>query len=256
MDRLANKVAIVTGAADGIGLAIAEAFTREGARVVMCDINGAKCRRESARINAAKVLTIPVECSVANTLEMENLIKTTVRQYGKIDILVNNAAIGISSNIMAMKEEDWDNLMDINLKGVFRGIKLVLPHMIKQGSGSVITISSVQAHRSWDDWTAYAGAKGALLSMTRNLAGQFGEHNIRFNTISPGAIMTPMNERRIAEEGAEFLQKSVAQSAMKRMGKAEEIAMTAVFLASDEAPFITGEDIKVDGGLCVLPRYL
>ena len=147
-------------------------------------------------------------------------------------------------------------LMNTNLKSIYRTIKLVLPHMIKQRSGSVINISSTQAFRSWHDWTAYAAAKGAILSMTNRLAGQFGEYNVRFNSISPGAILTPMNEKRAREEGPEFLIKSEAMHAMKRMGTPHEVAMTAVFLASEEAGFITGEDIKVDGGLCTLPRYI
>ena len=128
--------------------------------------------------------------------------------------------------------------------------------MVKQRSGSVINISSTQAFRSWNNWTAYAGAKGAMLSMTNQLAGQFGEYNVRFNSISPGAILTPMNEERAKTEGADFFAKSEAMHAMKRMGSSMEVAMTAVFLASDEAGFITGEDIKVDGGLCTLPRYI
>ena len=256
MNRLNKKVAIVTGAADGIGLAISQAFAQEQAIVVMSDINEKKCKTESDLINAKGGHTYPMRCSVAITPDMEALVQTTIEKYGQIDVLVNNAAIGLSKNITEMSEEDWDNLMNVNLKGVFRGIKLALPHMLAKKAGSVITISSVQAYRSWDDWTGYASAKGALLSMTRQLAGQFGENNIRFNTISPGATMTPLNERRIAEEGEAFLKKSINQAAMKRMGKAEEVAMTAVFLASDESSFITGEDIKVDGGLSILPRYM
>ena len=128
--------------------------------------------------------------------------------------------------------------------------------MIKQRSGCVITLSSLQAFRSWDNWTAYAAAKGAILSMSNQLAGQFGHENVRFNTISPGAILTPMNEKRIDDEGEQFLQGSIQQSAMLRMGESDEVAMTAVFLASNEAKFITGEDIRIDGGLSSLPRYL
>ncbi|MEM9142985.1 MAG: SDR family oxidoreductase, partial [Bacteroidota bacterium] len=115
---------------------------------------------------------------------------------------------------------------------------------------------SVQAFRSWDNWTAYAAAKGALVAMSNQLAGQFGHQNIRFNTISPGAILTPMNQTRIKNEGEEFLKASIQQAAMLRMGEAKEVAMTAVFLASDEARFLTGEDIKIDGGLTSLPRYV
>ncbi len=174
----------------------------------------------------------------------------------KLHWLVNNAAIGIAGNIMEMPEADWDLLMNINLKSIYRTIKASLPSMIKQKSGSLINLSSTQAFRSWHNWTAYAAAKGAILSMTNQLAGQFGEYNVRFNSISPGAILTPMNEKRATEEGPDYFAKSAAMHAVKRMGTPLEVAMAAVFLASDEAGFITGEDIKVDGGLCTLPRYI
>ena len=256
MRRLENKIAIVTGAAEGIGLAISQAFAREGATVIMSDINIEKCTKETEKIKVGGYKAKSIKCDVGNSMDVESLIQKTVKQFERIDILVNNAGVALGGNVAEMKDDEWDELMNINLKGVFRGIKMATPYMKKQGSGSVISISSVQAFRSWDDWTAYAGAKGGINAMTRQLAGQFGEFNIRFNTISPGAIMTPLNENRIELEGEEFLEKSIQQSAMKRMGTAEEVAMTAVFLASDESSFITGEDIKVDGGLCCLPRYI
>ena len=127
--------------------------------------------------------------------------------------------------------------------------------MITQRSGSIINISSTQAIRSWKDWTAYAAAKGAMLSMTRQLAGQFGENNIRFNSISPGAILTPMNAKRAETEGPDFFKKSEQMHALQRMGTPEEVASTAIFLASDESSFITGADLLVDGGLSTLARY-
>lgn len=254
--RLKGKVAIVTGAADGIGLAISNAFVTEGCIVVMADVNITKCEVEAERLSKQGFSVKPVKCDVGNSQEVTNLVKVTIDQFSQIDILVNNAAVAISGNILDMPEEDWDKIMNVNLKSVFRGVRAVLPHMISQKSGSIITLSSVQAFRSWDNWTAYAAAKGAILSMTNQLAGQFGDQNVRFNTISPGAILTPLNEKRINEEGEQFLKSSVNQSAMLRMGEATEVAMTAVFLASDEARFLTGEDIKVDGGLTSLPRYM
>lgn len=254
--RLNNKVAIVTGAANGIGLAISEAFAKEGAIVLMADTDELKLAEEASRLleNGNRVQAIT--CDVGSTEEVNNLINIAITSVGRIDILVNNAAVAIGGNIMEMPEEDWDKLMNINLKSIFRTIKAALPFMIKQGGGSVINISSTQAVRSWHNWTAYAGAKGAMLSITQQLSGQFGEYNVRFNSISPGAILTPMNAKRAAAEGPDFFAKSKAMHAMNRMGTPEEVAMTAVFLASDEAGFITGEDIKVDGGLCTLPRYI
>ena len=256
MKRLENKIAIITGAASGIGLAISQAFAKEGATVIMSDINIEKCKKETEKLKAQGFKAKSLKCDVRNSNDVASLIEKTVSHFERIDILVNNAGIAMGRKVTEMHDDDWDELMNINLKGVFRGIKMATPYMIKQRSGSVISISSVQAFRSWDDWTAYAGAKGGINAMTRQLAGQFGEFNIRFNTISPGAIMTPLNEKRIELEGEEFLEKSIQQSAMKRMGTSDEVAMTALFLASDESSFITGEDIKVDGGLCCLPRYI
>lgn len=256
MDRLKGKIAIVTGAANGIGLAISQAFVREGASVVMCDIDELKCNEEANKLAKNGGSATSYVCDVGVTKDVQLVVDKTVAEFGRIDILVNNAAVAVSRDIREMSESDWDHLMNINLKSVFRGIKFALPHMIERQSGSVITLSSVQAFRSWDNWTAYAAAKGAIIAMNNQLAGQFGHHNVRFNTISPGAILTPMNEKRIEQEGAQFLEKSIRQSALLRMGNPEEVAMTAVFLASDEAGFITGEDIKIDGGLTSLPRYL
>jgi NAD(P)-dependent dehydrogenase (short-subunit alcohol dehydrogenase family) len=254
--RLKNKVAIITGAANGIGLAIAETFAGNGAVVISSDTNEEKCKAEMQRIAEKGTVVRAVKCDVGITDDVNRLINNTIAEFGKIDILVNNAAIPIGGNIMEMPETDWDLLMNINLKSIFRTIKVALPHMIKQRSGSIINISSTQAFRSWHNWTAYAAAKGAILSMTNQLAGQFGEYNIRFNSISPGAILTPLNEARAKKEGPGFFEKSAAMHALNRMGTPEEVAMTALFLASDEATFITGEDIKVDGGLCTLPRYI
>lgn len=254
--RLKNKVAIITGAANGIGLAISDAFAKEGAIVIAGDINENKCKAEAERLSKEGAIVRAIKCDVGLTDDVERLINSAITEFGRIDVLVNNAAIALNGNIMEMPEADWDMLMNTNLKSIYRTIKAALPYMIKQRSGSVINISSTQAYRSWHNWTAYAGAKGAILSMTNQLAGQFGEYNVRFNSISPGAILTPMNEKRVAEEGREFLIKSEAMHAMKRMGTPQEVAMTAVFLASDEAGFITGEDIIVDGGLCTLPRYI
>ncbi len=154
-----------------------------------------------------------------------------------------------------MSEDDWNMVLNTNLSSAFRFIKEVLPYMMAQGSGSVINMASTQAHRSWHNWTAYAAAKGALISMTVQLAGQFGANNIRFNSISPGTIATSMLQKRIAEEGEDLLQNSINMHAMERLGKPEEVAAVALLLASDEASFINGTDIKVDGGLCTLPRY-
>ncbi|WP_242202012.1 SDR family NAD(P)-dependent oxidoreductase [Aestuariivivens insulae] len=256
MDRLKNKVSIVTGAADGIGLAISQSFAKEGAIVVMADINNEKCSREAKKIVKEGHQAVALACDVGKMNSVNQTVDYCLDKYGRVDVLVNNAAVSISGNIMEMSEEDWDYLMNINLKGVFRCIKACLPSMISNRNGSVINIASGQAHRSWNDWTAYATAKGGMISMTTQLAGQFGDMNIRFNTISPGAILTPMAEERIKTEGEDYVKGSEFQASMLRFGEPIEVALTAVFLASDESSFITGDDLKVDGGLTSLPRYM
>jgi 3-oxoacyl-[acyl-carrier protein] reductase len=253
--RLNHKLAIVTGAANGIGLSICQSFVREGAIVIASDIDEMTCKAEVEKLHGAGSIIFAHRCDVGSTQEVKRLVDLVLEEFKRVDILINNAAVAIGGNIISMTEDDWDRLMNINLKSIFRTIKAVLPTMINQRSGSIINISSTQAMRSWKDWTAYAAAKGAMLSMTRQLAGQFGENNIRFNTISPGAILTPMNARRSESEGLEFLRQSEQMHALRRMGKPEEVAATAVFLGSDESAFITGADLRVDGGISVLPRY-
>lgn len=256
MGRLNNKVVIVTGAAEGIGLAISQAFSKEGATVVMSDVNFDKCQDEAKLLLEKGADVHAKKCDVGKSEEVNQLIADTFKEHHKIDVLINNAAVAISGNIIEMPETDWDTIMNINLKSIFRTIKAALPIMLKQGAGSIINISSTQAFRSWDNWTAYAGAKGAMISITNQLAGQYGDKGVRFNTISPGAIMTPLNEKRVKNEGEGFLEASKKMSPLGRMGTGNEVAMTAVFLASDESAFITGTDIVVDGGLSSLPRYI
>lgn len=256
MERLNNKVAIVTGSANGIGLAISEAFAKAGANVVMGDINMEKCKQEADRLLKQNLKVFPLICDVGNTDSVNQMVKTCIQKLGKIDVLVNNAAAAISGKITEMSDEEWDRLMNVNLKGAFRCIRACLPFMISAENGSIINMSSTQAHRSWDNWTAYAAAKGGLLSMTKQLAGQFGPENIRVNCISPGTILTPMAATRVKAEGEKFLKASQGQASMLRHGNPMEVAMAAVFLASDESSFITGDDLKVDGGLSILPRYM
>lgn len=254
--KLNNKTAIVTGAASGIGLAISEKFVKEGASVVMGDILNKKCKTEAKRLSdEGPGEALAVHCDVGKTDDVESMVKDAINEFSSIEILVNNAAIAKGGNVMDMSEEDWNDVLNTNLSSVFRCIKAVLPHMIKQKSGSIINMASTQAHRSWNNWTAYAAAKGGILAMTNQLAGQFAPLNIRFNAISPGTIETPMLSQRMEEEGEELLEKSVQMHAMERLGRPEEVASLILFLASDDSAFITGEDIKIDGGLCTLPRY-
>ena len=189
--------------------------------------------------------------------DIRNLIETAVRKGGRLDILVNNAAISIGGMpVYEMTDEQWHRLIAVNLTSVFRGCKFALPHMIRQKSGSIINLASAQGHVGLDGWTAYAGAKGAIHSMTRQMAVEFGPHNVRVNSISPGTIATPMNEQVIAELGEHIARAWVKMHPIGRIGKPSEIAEAAVYLASDAAGFTTGTDLRVDGGLTAAPRFV
>ena len=257
MARLDGKTAVVTGGADGIGHAIADAMTREGAHVFVGDIDDAKGSAFVADLVKAGRKADYLHCDVSQEKDIAGLIAAAVEMTGRLDILVNNAAIAIGGMpVHEMTDEQWHRLIAVNLTSVFRGCKYALPHMIRQKSGSIINMASAQGHIGLDGWTAYAGAKGAVMSMTRQMAVEFGPHNVRVNSISPGTINTPMNEKVVADLGEKVARAWVKMHPIGRIGKPEEVAEAAVYLASDAAGFTTGIDLRVDGGLTAAPRYV
>jgi NAD(P)-dependent dehydrogenase (short-subunit alcohol dehydrogenase family) len=257
MGRLEGKVAVVTGAADGIGHAIAEGFAKEGAHVFLSDIDDRKGRAFAKALRDAGHAAEYVHCDVAEEKDIAGLIKAAMKKGGRLDVLVNNAAIAIGGMpVYEMTDEQWHRLIAVNLTSVFRGCKYALPHMIKQKSGSIINLASAQGHVGLDGWTAYAGAKGAVMAMTRQMAVEFGPHNVRVNSISPGTINTPMNEKVVADLGSQVARAWVKMHPIGRIGEPAEVAEAAIYLASDAAGFTTGIDLRVDGGLTAAPRYV
>jgi NAD(P)-dependent dehydrogenase (short-subunit alcohol dehydrogenase family) len=257
MGRLEGKTAIVTGGADGIGHAIADAMTREGAYVFVGDIDDKKGSTFVAELDKAGRKADYLHCDVSEEKDIAALIAAAVDKTGRLDILVNNAAIAVGGMpVHEMTDEQWHRLIAVNLTSVFRGCKYALPHMIRQKSGSIINMASAQGHIGLDGWTAYAGAKGAVMSMSRQMAVEFGPHNVRVNSISPGTINTPMNEKVIADLGEKVARAWVKMHPIGRIGTPEEVAEAAVYLASDAAGFTTGIDLRVDGGLTAAPRYV
>ena len=257
MGRLDKKIAVITGAADGIGHAIGEAMAREGAHVFISDIADARGEAIAAQLRSQGAIAHYIHCDVSIDAEIAALIAAAVSKAGRLDILVNNAAIAIGGMpIYEMKDEQFRRLMDVNLASVFRGCKHAMPHMIARKSGSIINMASAQGHIGLDGWTAYAGAKGAVMAMTRQLAVEFGRHNVRVNSISPGTINTPMNEKVVAEFGGNLMKAWVTMHPIGRIGEPAEVAEAAVYLASDAAGFTTGIDLRVDGGLTAAPRFV
>jgi NAD(P)-dependent dehydrogenase (short-subunit alcohol dehydrogenase family) len=256
MDTLKNKVAVVTGAGSGIGKAIAKAFINEGAKLGIGDLNEDSLNLTEEQISKTNFNIFKIKTDVSKEEDVKNLIDKTVNTFGKLDIIVNNVSVAIGGYpITDMSNDDWQKIIGINFSSVFYGCKHAIPYLKKNKGGSIINIASVQAHTPLPGWAAYAGIKGGVISMTRNLASEFGPDNIRANTISPGTIATEMVNQVVAEDGTGTLMEDfILMHPLGRIGKPEEIGATAVFLASDGGAFISGADYVVDGGLTITPR--
>lgn len=249
MGRLKNKVAIVTGAANGIGEGIARMFADEGAKVTLTDVDSNRLKQVVQEINDKNESSaIGIEHDVTKMEDWEKVIEETVKNFEKIDVLVNNA--GISGLIAGFDEtslEEWNKVMDINSTGAFIGTKLVSKEMEKQNKGSIINISSVTSHcGSPQASIPYTASKGSIRSLTKASAALLGKKaNIRVNSIHPGTVLTPMAIGGLSESQIEGVK---SLSPMNIVGELEDIAYPAVFLASDEARFMTGSEMVVDGG--------
>ena len=256
MGVLDNKVAVVTGVGSGIGKAISMAFADEGASLGVGDISEDLLSKTTKDLKNKSTNITSITTDVSSEEEVKKLIDETVNAYGKLDIIVNNVSVAIGGYpITDMSNEDWQKIIGINFSSVFYGCKHSIPYLKKNNGGSIINIASVQAHNPLPGWAAYAGIKGGVISMTRNIASEFGPYNIRANTISPGTIATEMVNQVVAEDGTGTLMDDfILMHPIGRIGKPSEIAATAVFLASDGGAFANGEDFRIDGGLVITPR--
>lgn len=245
MNRLKDKVAVITGSARGIGFVIAKVFAEEGAKVVILDVN-----QESVdnAINEIAKINEEVSGFVADVTNQEMIAKTIkeiISKYKKIDILVNNAGITKDGLLMKMKESDWDAVINVNLKGTFLCTQKVIRYMLKQRSGSIINISSVIGVMGNAGQANYAASKGGIIALTKSSAKEFASRSIRVNAVAPGFIETEMTAK-LPESVIEDYAKSIP---LNRMGKPRDVANLCLFLASDDSNYITGQVIKVDGGL-------
>jgi len=248
--KLKDKVAIVTGAAKGIGSGIARIFVQEGAKVVLVDWDDKEGPKMAEELRVSNGDTLFVHCDVSNEDDVKNAVKATLDKYGRIDILVNNAGIGVYKSVLDASSEDWDRCLDVNLKGQFLFAKYAIPHMQAVGKGAIVNISSVHSFATVNGVAPYCASKGGVTALTRNLAIDYGP-TIRVNSIAPGWVLTPLIQSIFdGSPDPDAQRKSVEQrQVMKRIGVPEDIGKAAAFLASDEADFITGTQLYVDGGL-------
>jgi meso-butanediol dehydrogenase/(S,S)-butanediol dehydrogenase/diacetyl reductase len=253
---LTSKVVIVTGGASGIGTAIVEGFVEEGANVVIADLDleGAQKVAKKAAGDTQRVL--PVRTDVAKKSDVDNLVSTTLKRFGRIDVLVNDA--GAASNVLLvdLDEKEWDRINNVNSKGIYLVTRAVVPHMIAAKSGKIVNISSMAGKEGIVGQTHYCASKAAVLLFTQALAKELAEHNINVNAICPGLVRTPLWEgllpamsNRIGLPGEEIYDRWVEQIPLKRSTVAADIANVALFLSSEISRNITGEAINVNGGL-------
>ena len=245
--RLKNKVAIVTGAAQGIGEACARAFAREGANVVIADVNVEKGEAVAADIGAAGGAAMFVSCDTGDSAQVAALVEHTVSEFGSLDIMLSNAAILHACDFLDLSEADFDRVVRVNLKGYFLIGQAAARQMVKQGTGgAIINMSSINAVVTIPAITSYAVCKGGIGQLTKSMALALADRNIRVNAIGPGTIATDMGKTMVQD--AEARHRVMSRTPMGRLGEPEEIAAVAVFLASDESSYITGETIYADGG--------
>jgi NAD(P)-dependent dehydrogenase (short-subunit alcohol dehydrogenase family) len=250
---LAGKVAVITGAAAGIGRATATAFGREGAVTVLADIDDgggrAACEELVAQGNEAQF----VHADVGRSADVDALMRFAAERHGRLDVLVNNAGISVPGDAISVSDDDWARALNVNLTGVWRGMRSALPLMIDAGGGSIVNVASVQAMVGVSGWAAYAASKGGVVALTRQAAVEFAPQSIRINAVAPGTILTPMNERILeqAASPADLRRSWEASHPLGRLGSAAEVAEAIAFLSSDRAAFITGECLRVDGGLVI-----
>jgi len=251
--NLKNKTAVVTGAAQGLGKAIAIGLAEAGANIIIPDINYEKAKKVAAEIKQLGVKSFAIETDVTSEKDIKFLVKSASDEVNSIDILVNNA--GICKHIPAenMSKNDWEDVIDINLTGVFLTSKIIGKHMMKNGGGNIINMASMSGYivNNPQPQSSYNASKAGVVHLTKSLAAEWAQHNIRVNAIAPGYMKTEMTEKDLEENREQIEEFWLKPTPMKRMGQPEELQGAALYLASDASSFMTGHTMIIDGGYTI-----
>ena len=251
--KLAGKTAVVTGAGSGIGRAAAVLFAREGAAVAVVDLNAEAAKDTAGEIAASGGSALPVVANVADRLQVTSAFEQIRNEYGRVDVLYNNAGVNSAGSVIDATEDDWDRSFAVNAKGTFLCSQAAAPGMVAAGGGSIINQGSVAALAGIANFASYCAAKGAVVALTRSMSVDLAPRGVRVNVICPGTVYTPLMEPMLRARGggdmAAGLALTVAKYPIGRLGTPEEIAAVALFLASDDSSFMTGSVVTADGGM-------
>jgi NAD(P)-dependent dehydrogenase (short-subunit alcohol dehydrogenase family) len=250
MGKLDHKCAIVTGGASGIGLATARLFAEEGASVVIADINAEQGKQAEQSITAGGGRAVFVPCDVTLAADCRRAVKVAVERFGRLDIVFNNAGIVRRADVIGTTEDEWDKVMDVNVKSIFLMSKYAVPELVKQGGGSIVNMGSGWGVKGGRNAVSYCASKGAVVNMTRAMAIDHGRQNIRVNCICPGDTDTPMlrDEARQLGQAEDIFMAEAAERPLNRYAQPIEIAQSVLYLVSDAASYVTGAVLAVDGG--------
>jgi NAD(P)-dependent dehydrogenase (short-subunit alcohol dehydrogenase family) len=247
MRRLEGRVALVTGSGSGIGRATARVLAGEGAHVYATDVNGAAAETVAAELVEAGLAATALTADVSLGQDVTAMFRAVEKAHGCLDVLVNNAGLNVGGDFRHLSDADWTRIREVNLDGVVRVARDAFPLLKASGRGSLVNVASIMAHRGLRPLTAYSATKGAVTALTRGLAVEYAPFGIRVNVLCPGFVHTPLTARALRNPAIE--KALVESTALKRLGQPEEIAKAALFLASDEASYVTGAELAVDGGM-------